>query len=221
MLEARGLCKSYGGRQVLSPVSFLLPPGQCLGLAGSNGSGKSTLLRLLAQIERPDSGDILFEGRSVLGGREFLRRHLGYVPQSAELARELSVEQQLVLWQRACGLKGPLPGDILELLGLEPLLCRPVRALSGGMAQRVSIAMALLPRPQILLMDEATAGLDQDYVPRLLDWLEAFLAGGGSLVWCSHHRPELERLCGAVLRLEDGRLLPEGGEAPKKRMEGS
>ena len=70
-------------------------------------------------------------------------------------------------------------------------------------------------------MDEATAGLDQDYVPRLLDWLEAFLAGGGSLVWCSHHRPELERLCGAVLRLEDGRLLPEGGGAPKKRMEGS
>lgn len=220
MLEARELCKSYGGRQVLSPVSFLLPSGHCLGLAGSNGSGKSTLLRLLAQIERPDSGDILSEGRSVLGDREFLRRHLGYVPQSAELARELTVEQQLVLWQRACGLKGPLPGDILELLGLEPLLRRPVRALSGGMAQRVSIAMALLPRPRILLMDEATAGLDQDYVPRLLDWLEKFLDGGGSLVWCSHQRPELERLCGAVLRLEDGRLLPGGGEAPKKRTEG-
>ena len=208
MLEARGLCKSYGGRQVLSPVSFLLPPGQCLGLAGSNGSGKSTLLRLLAQIERPDSGDILFEGRGVLGDRQFLRRRLGYAPQSAELARELTVRQQLTLWQRACGLTGPLPEDILELLGLEPLLRRPIRALSGGMAQRVSIAMALLPRPRILLMDEATTGLDRDYVPRLLDWLEGFLAGGGSLVWCSHHQAELDRLCGAVLRLEDGRLLP-------------
>lgn len=213
MLEARGLCKSYGGRQVLSPVSFLLPPGQCLGLAGSNGSGKSTLLRLLAQVERPDGGDVLFEGRSVLGDRQFLRRRLGYAPQSAELARELSVEQQLVLWRRACGLEGPLPGDILELLGLEPLLRRPIRALSGGTAQRVSIAMALLSRPQILLMDEATAGLDRDYVPRLLDWLEGFLAGGGSLVWCSHQQPELERLCGAVLRLEEGRPQTEGGGA--------
>ena len=78
MLEVRGLCKSYGGRQVLAPVSFALPPGQCLGLAGSNGSGKSTLLRLIAQIQRPDSGEILLDGRSVLGDRQFLRRRLGY-----------------------------------------------------------------------------------------------------------------------------------------------
>lgn len=207
MLEVRGLCKSYGGRQVLAPVSFVLPPGQCLGLAGSNGSGKSTLLRLIAQIQRPDSGEILLDGRSVLGDRHFLRRRLGYAPQSAELARELSVERQLTLWARACDMTGPLPEEVLELLGLRELLRRPIRALSGGMAQRVSIAMALLPRPDILLMDEATAGLDQGYGPRLLDWLESFLAGGGSLIWCSHHQEELERLCGAVLRLEEGRLL--------------
>ena len=119
MLEVRQLCKSYGGRQVLAPISFALPPGQCLGLAGSNGSGKSTLLRLLAQIQRPDSGDVLFQGRSVLGDRQFLRRQLGYVPQSPELARELTVRQQLSLWQRACGLSGPLPQDVLELMGLE------------------------------------------------------------------------------------------------------
>ena len=208
MLEARQLSKSYGGRQVLAPISFLLPPGQCLGLAGSNGSGKSTLLRLLAQIQPADSGDVLYEGRSVLGDRRFLRRVLGYVPQSAQLAGELNVKQQLTLWQWACELPGPLPRDILELLGLEPLLRRRISALSGGMAQRVSIAMALLPQPRILLMDEATAGLDRDYVPRLLDWLEGFVAGGGSLIWCSHHAGELERMCGAVLRLEDGRLLP-------------
>ncbi len=207
MLEVRGLCKSYGGRQVLAPVSFALPPGQCLGLAGSNGSGKSTLLRLIAQIQRPDSGEILLDGRSVLGDRQFLRRRLGYAPQSAELARELSVERQLTLWARACDMTGPLPEEVLELLGLRELLRRPIRALSGGMAQRVSIAMALLPRPDILLMDEATAGLDQGYGPRLLDWLESFLAGGGSLIWCSHHQEELERLCGAVLRLEKGSLL--------------
>ena len=193
---------------MLAPVSFVLPPGQCLGLAGSNGSGKSTLLRLLAQIQRPDSGDVLFQGRSVLGDRQFLRRELGYVPQSAELARELTVRQQLELWQRACDLTGPLPQDVLELLGLEDLLKKPVRALSGGMAQRLSIALALLSRPRVLLMDESTAGLDRAYVPRLLDWLEGcYLPGGGSLVWCSHHPEELERLCGAVLRLEDGKLI--------------
>ena len=208
MLEVRQLCKSYGGRQVRAPASFVLPPGQCLGLAGSNGSGKSTLLRLLAQIQRPDSGDVRFQGRSVLGDRHFLRQELGYVPQSAELARELTVEQQLDLWRRACDLTGPTPPEVLELLGLEPLQKKPIRALSGGMAQRVSIALALLARPQVLLMDESTAGLDQDYVPRLLDWLEGvYLPGGGSVIWCSHHPAELERLCGAVLRLEDGKLV--------------
>ena len=207
MLEVRGLCKSYGGRQVLAPVSFVLPPGQCLGLAGHNGSGKSTLLRLLAQVQRPDDGDVLYQGRSVLGDRQFLRRTLGYVPQNAELVPELTVSRQFTLWQHACGLAGPLPGEVLALLGLEPLLSRPIHTLSGGMAQRVSIALALLSRPRILLMDEATAGLDQSYVPRLLAYLEAFLAAGGSLVWCSHHPKELERLCGAVLRLEDGRLV--------------
>lgn len=209
MLEIRGLCKSYEGRQVLSPVSFVLPPGQCLGLTGSNGSGKSTLLRLIAQIERPDGGDVLWQGRSVLGDRRFLRRGLGYVPQSAELAVDLTVRQQLVLWQAACEVSGPPPGDVLELLGLEPLLKKPVRALSGGMAQRLSIALALLARPRVLLMDEATGGLDRDYVPRLLDWLERHVSGGGSLVWCSHRPDELERLCGAVLRLEDGALISE------------
>lgn len=208
MLEVRGLCKSYGGRQVLCPVSFVLPPGQCLGLAGHNGSGKSTLLRLIAQIEKLDGGDVLYEGRSVLGNRQFSRKMLGYVPQSAELARELTVKQQLRLWQAACGLSGPLPGDILDLLGLEPLMKSPIRTLSGGMAQRVSIAMALLSRPRVLLMDEAASGLDGGYVPKLLDWLEStYLPGGGSLIWCSHHPEELERLCGAVLTLENGTLI--------------
>ena len=207
MLEVRQLCKSYGGRQVLSPVSFVLPPGQCLGLAGSNGSGKSTLLRLIAQIERPEGGDVLYQGRSVLGDRRFLRSTLGYAPQSAQLAGELTVKQQLALWQAACEAPVPLPGDVLELLGLEPLLSRPISALSGGMAQRVSIALALLSRPRVLLMDEATSGLDRDYIPKLLDWLEAYVAQGGSLIWCSHRREELDRLCGAVLTLKEGVLL--------------
>ena len=210
MLEICQLCKSYGGRQVLAPISFALPPGQCLGLSGHNGSGKSTLLRLIAQIEKPDGGDILYEGRSVLGNRQFLRKTLGYVPQTAQLARELTVRQQLELWRRACGVTDPVPPELLELLGLEPLQKTPVRALSGGMAQRLSIALALLPRPRVLLMDEATSGLDGGYVPKLLDWLAGVhLPGGGSLIWCSHHPQELSRLCGAVLTLEEGKLCSE------------
>ena len=205
MFEAKALCKSYRGRQVLSPVSFRLPAGQCLGIAGENGSGKSTLLRLLAQIERPDSGDILFRGRSVLRDRKFLRAHLGYVPQDNELAPGLTAAQQLKLWRSACGHSGPLSGEIVEVLGLTELLKVRTEDLSGGMQRRVSIAMALLSQPDILVMDEATTGLDRSYCPQLLDWLEGFLARGGRIVWCSHHADELERLCGSCIRLCGGR----------------
>ena len=175
MLEVRKLCKSYHGRRVLHPTSFVLAEGQCLGIAGNNGSGKSTLLRLLAQIQQPDSGDIRFCGESVLGNKQFLRHCLGYVPQSNELAFNLTVSQQLSLWQSACGLGAPLSEEIIDLLGLEPLLPRRIQDLSGGMQRRVSIAMALLSQPKILIMDEVTTGLDQSYCPKLLDWLEGFL----------------------------------------------
>lgn len=204
MLQVDGLCKSYQGHLALAPVSFCLPAGQCIGITGENGSGKSTLLRLLAQVERPDRGDIRWGGRSVLGDRKFLRSHLGYVPQQNDLMTDLTVSGQLKLWQSACGLSGPPPEDVLELLGIGPMMGSRISTLSGGMQRRVSIAMALLNRPDILIMDEATTGLDGDYCLRLLNYLEGYLSKGGRLVWCSHQKPELDLLCGSRLQLSGG-----------------
>ena len=206
MLEIDGIRKSYFGNPVLESVSFCVPAGCCIGITGENGSGKSTLLRLLAQMERPDGGQIRHQGVSVLGNREFMRRRLGYVPQGNDLLEELTVRDQLKLWQSACGLGGPLPGEIMELLGIDSMMKRRIGHLSGGMKRRVSIAMALLSSPEILVMDEATTGLDREYCERLLDWLEGYLRAGGRMVWCSHHPEELNRLCGACLRISGGRV---------------
>lgn len=202
MLEIQNLSKSYHGRQVLSPVRFFLPAGQCLGVVGENGSGKSTLLRLVAQIEKSDTGDILFGGKSVLGDKTFMRKCVGYVPQENDLMPELTVRRQLKLWQSACGLSGPIPGEIMELMDLQPLLDWLPSELSGGMQRRASMAMALMNKPKLLIMDEATTGLDKDYTARLLDWLEDYLAKGGRMLWCSHHKQELDRLCGCYLTLQ-------------------
>lgn len=205
MLEVDGISKSYFGQQVLTPVSFCLPAGCCIGITGENGSGKSTLLRLLAQIERPDRGDIRFQGKSVLGDRAFLRHRVGYVPQNHDLLEELTVQSQLKLWQSACGLDGALSGEILELMELGPIMKQKIRYLSGGTKRRVSIAMALLSGPELLIMDEATAGLDLEYSQRLLECMEKHLASNGRIVWCSHHKAELDRLCGSCLRIGSGR----------------
>lgn len=202
MFRVDGVSKSYFGRQVLEPVSFVLPAGCCIGITGENGSGKSTLLRILAQTERPDRGDIRFREASVLGDRQFLRRHVGYVPQGHDLMEELTVSAQLKLWQSACGGRGKLPEEPLALLGIEPMLAKPIHTLSGGMKHRVSIAMALLNQPDILIMDEATTGLDREYCESLLLWLEAYLSRGGRIVWCSHHKQELDRLCGSNLHID-------------------
>lgn len=201
MLEVVGICKSYHGRQVLRDICFALPQGHCLGVTGDNGAGKSTLLRILAQLERPDRGDVRVHGESVLGNREFMRKSVGYVPQRPDLMEELTVLQQLKLWYSACGLSGPLPEEPLELMGIGPMLKSRIFTLSGGMKQRVSIAMALLNSPEILIMDEATTGLDREYRERLLVWLEGYLSRGGRVIWCSHHKQELDRLCGSCLHI--------------------
>ena len=208
MFEIDGVSKSYYGNPVLKPIRFCVPAGCCIGITGENGSGKSTLLRLLAQIEKPDTGDIRYQGNSILGDRNFMRHQLGYVPQGNELMEDLTVHNQLKLWQSACGLTGPLPEEILDLLGIHSMMKKRIKHLSGGMKRRVSIAMALLSSPEILIMDEATTGLDQDYCAKLLDWLENYLRRGGRIIWCSHHQEELARLCGACIRIQDGQAVP-------------
>ena len=202
MLEIDGISKSYSGHSILKNVRFVLPAGQCLGIVGENGSGKSTLLRILAQIEKPDKGDVRYEGRSILGDRKFLRQKLGYVPQSNDLMEDLTVRAQLKLWQSACNINTPLPNDIMELLGIEPMMHKQIPTLSGGMQRRVSIAMALMTNPEILIMDEATTGLDKDYCQKLLTWLEGYLSRGGRILWCSHHKQELDRLCSGILSMD-------------------
>lgn len=205
VMEARGLCKSYGAREALSPVSFRLEGGSGLALTGENGSGKSTLLRLLAQIERPDGGDLLFGGKSVLGDRAFLRKNVGYVPQEPALDGELTVAGQLRLWAAACGCRRD--GASESLMGLGELLRQRTGELSGGQARRVSIAMALMNSPRLLLLDEAFTGLDAVYSEALCGALKDFVAAGGILV-CATHRPEeAAGFCKFGITLREGRAV--------------
>lgn len=202
MLQVCELSKAYHRRPVVEQVSFALPAGQCLGVVGENGAGKTTLLRLLAQTLPPDSGDIRYQGRSVLGDKRFLRSRLGYVAQGCDLSHELTAAQQLRLWQSACGCRKPIPAEVAELLALQELLPLRIGQMSGGMQRRVSIALALSTRPEILIMDEATTGLDAAFREGLLCYLEAFLRRGGRMVWCSHLPEENRRLCSSLLTMD-------------------
>lgn len=167
VVETRGLSLSFEGRMVLEDVSFRVPSGRIVALIGPNGSGKTTLLRALLGLTPPDSGQVLLFGKPDI--RHALPR-IGYVPQRLQLDRSfvLSVREFLALrlpgganwfWRS----RSSLDQSILELvpdLGLEALLGLPLPKLSGGQLQRVLIGFSLLRQPELLLLDEPTAGVD-------------------------------------------------------------
>lgn len=213
MLEAQNLEKTYRGSPVLHRVSLRLVPGRCLGVAGHNGSGKSTLLAILAQAIPPDAGEILYEGMPVLGNRDFLRRTVGYVPQQNALLPDLTVHQTLAFWQRAYGLPKTnlyAPGAPAALLGLDAIRGRRVSRLSGGMQKRLSLAIAMLHSPRILLLDEVLSALDRHHRTAFLAWLAAMRQQGTAVVYCSHEMAELAGLCDELLVLRQGRAVYHG-----------
>lgn len=208
VLEAVFLCKQYGDKRALDAVSFQLKAGECLGVAGHNGSGKSTLLSLVAQTIPPDCGQLSYGGTPVLGDRNFARAHIGYVPQQESLLEDVTVEEILRAWQALCAV--PDDSGLREAqswLGLLPLFGKRISALSGGMKKRVSIAMALLNQPDILILDEVSSSLDRKYSQALRAYLKDFLQNGGSVLYCTHQKKDLTELCNRVLILQKGVLV--------------
>lgn len=216
MLEAVQLCKRYRRRTVLDGVNFSLAPGQVLGVAGHNGSGKSTLLSIAAQLLAPDGGQILYNGRSVLGDRAFMREMVGYVPQRIGLLADLRVDETVRFWHQASG-RGrdglEALSSIYDMLGLEPLAKKRVGRMSGGEQKRLSIALALMHRPAILLLDEAFTALDRQYRLALGEWLAAHCRQGGAVVHASHEVKELVAQSDEMLVLREGTVVFYGSSS--------
>lgn len=191
----------------------LLPGGIYL-LNGANGSGKSTLLHLLALLLEPVAGRFEFAGELVTGEtqRQRLRRQVTLVEQSPYLF-DTSVYQNLAFGLRLREVTGELQDrrirQALLAVGLEGFESRPARALSGGESRRVALARAMVLRPQLLLLDEPTAGLDRETLPVFEECLAALCEQGTTLVIASHDGDQPRRLAGEVLTLERGRVLTD------------
>ena len=216
MLESVGLCKQYRRRRVLDGVSFALAPGLALGVAGHNGSGKSTLLAVVAQVLPPDAGQLLLDGKNVLGNRAFLRASIGYVPQQGGLLADLRVDETVRFWQRAYGLADAgffASSSVFAMMGLGALAKKRVGQLSGGEQKRLSIAIALMHRPAFVLLDEAFTALDRKYRQALDSWLEAHLKQGGAMLHASHEIDGLVARSDEILVLRHGTAAYQGPAA--------
>jgi ABC-2 type transport system ATP-binding protein len=199
--------RHYGTVLALDGVSLDVPAGQLLGLLGPNGAGKTTLLQLLAGLRRPTSGTVeLFGGDPRDASR---RRRLGCTPQETGLPPTLKVQE--VVDFVAGHFADPVPtGELLEQFGLTGLERRQTGGLSGGQKRRLVVAVAFVGRPDLVLLDEPTTGLDVEARHALWDAVRVYHRGGGTVVLTSHYLEEVEALAERVVVFDQGRVRADG-----------
>jgi len=217
MLKVQGLTKRYGERTALKELSFSLERGSFVALLGPNGAGKSTLFQVLTGLFAADAGDVAVAGLSMRRESRRALAHIGVVFQQQSLDLDLSVARNLQFQADLQGLPRPRAAERIAAevarFGLAGDMARPVRELSGGNRRKVELVRALLHRPQLLLMDEATVGLDPKSRRDLLEALHAEVAQRGvTVLWATHLVPEAEA-AHRVLVLHKGELRADGTPA--------
>jgi ABC-2 type transport system ATP-binding protein len=201
VIEGRGLVKRFGERVALRGVSFEAHRGELLAVIGPNGAGKTTLLSILAGIRRPDQGTVSRQPGEI-----------GWIPQQAALYRRLTVAENLRLFAHLEGV-ADVEAAVGEMLGQTALAERrddQVGTLSGGNQQRINIAIGLLARPAVLLLDEPSAGLDPRQRERLWEFVLGLAGGGTTVIFSTHNIQEAERYGQRLLLLADGERLFDG-----------
>ena len=218
-IRVRGIRKRFGARTVLDDLNATFPPGRITGLVGPNGAGKTTLIKILLGLVTPDAGNVEILGRP-LDGTPAYRARLGYMPQAPRFAEHLTGRELVAMVRDLRGATGPVDEALLDWFTGTPALDQRVETLSGGTRQKLNAALAFLFRPDLLILDEPTAGLDPVASRRLKDHILAARDRGVSVVLSSHLAGELEELADHLVFVLDGKTRFEGTERELARATG-
>ena len=205
MINLTGISKAFGKRVVLDALDLTVRPGRVTAIVGPNAAGKTTLIKIMLGLTHPDRGRITLEGQPVTADGAY-RARIGYMPQIARFPENLSARHLLELLTKLRGSEAAPDEALVQLLGLEPQLDQPLRTLSGGTRQKVNAAMAFLFAPDMMILDEPTAGLDPISSSILKDKIALERGSGRTVVIASHIMSELEELADDVAVLLDGRI---------------
>ncbi len=205
-IQVEGVTRRFGSTLALDDVSLTVHPGEMVGLLGPNGAGKTTLLSLVEGVRRPDSGTVRVFGRDPRD--PVARVRLGSTPQDTGLPPSLRVGE--VVDFVGSHYPDPIPtADLLDTFGLAELSRRQTGGMSGGQQRRLAVALAVVGRPDLVLLDEPTTGLDVDARHVLWDALRAFHASGSTVVVTSHYLEEIQALAERVVVVDHGHVLAD------------
>lgn len=211
MIEIRGLSKHYGQIKAVDELNLTVQTGEIFGLLGPNGAGKTTTVRILTTLARPTAGKVFINGREVGRHSVQVKKEFGVVPQQLTLDVELTARENMELH----GMLHKIPDrerrarikELLAFAELEDRARSPVKDFSGGMKRRLMIARAMMQRPNILFLDEPTAGLDPQVRRQIWDLIRRLNGQGVTVLLTTHYIEEAEQLCHRAGILNNGKLI--------------
>lgn len=213
-IEVKNLKKSFGDLQAVQDASFKADSGEVLSLLGPNGAGKSTTISMLSGLLAPTGGDASIMGHSVTKEPEAAKKSLGVVPQDIALYPDLSARENLVFWGKMYGLRGAdlkrSVDEVLEIIGLTDRQKDHVGKFSGGMKRRVNIGAALLHKPEVIIMDEPTVGIDPQSRRHILDNVKELNRQGMTVLYTTHYMEEAAELSDHIAIMDKGRVIAYG-----------
>lgn len=209
IIRVENLTKHYGSLKAVDGVSFGIAQGICFGLLGPNGAGKTTTIELMEGIGTPTSGQILFRDKPI--GLDF-KKKVGIQFQSTALPEFITVKETLELFRSFYPDPRPLD-EVIRLCSLEDILKQDNQKLSGGQRQRMLLGLAIIPKPEIIFLDEPTTGLDPQARRNFWDLIKGIKAEGTTILLTTHYMDEAELLCDELAIMDHGKLIERGSPA--------
>jgi len=214
VLEASGLRKAFGDLQAVAGVDVTIASGETYGLLGPNGAGKTTTISMIAGLLEADAGEVVVAGRRVTTRAVKARAALGLVPQELAIYPDLTGRENLDFFARLYGLgtkaRRSRVDEVLDVVGLRDRAGDLTKTYSGGMQRRLNVGIGLLHRPQLLILDEPTVGVDPQSRNAILENVEQLAGAGMAVLYTTHYMEEAERLCDRIGIIDQGVIKAEG-----------
>jgi ABC-2 type transport system ATP-binding protein len=213
-IKVHDLHKNFGDVYAVQGVSFDVQAGEVFSLLGPNGAGKSTTISMISCLLQPTQGDVQVCGHSIKGDQMNVKAAIGVVPQDIALYEDLSARENLNFWGKMYGLRGGAlkqrVDEVLEIIGLTDRQKGRAGKFSGGMKRRLNIGIALLHRPQVLILDEPTVGIDPQSRRNILDSVKELNRQGTTVLYTTHYMEEAQELSDHIAIMDHGKLIAYG-----------